>query len=578
MMMMSSTVNKQAHLNQLNALGASKPQKPKGADDSPKVDLVDAKADTFELSAAPREAVADAQATPPPPALQEAPQKQNSFLAIGSGIIAIASAIGAGVAFHKAGVAEEGLTALKKEVDSNKALATAADTIAESAAKGAKELAENATELLNEVKDSHNSFVEGFKENLGPLVFANNAALVRFAMGDKTGLNELLLQASEGHGANLTFLSAFLNNAVNGSLGSKGQAELFPGLLYTLHETLSHHDIVGNTNPAVVKKGAEIQQLVAVLKNLPKAERRGTTSETKAAFKTAFEEAVTKHGAALDDPTKVNLKALHDKDESELHEFAYKSLEARVGELDAALKAAPPTGSTGTGTTGSTTTSPAGSTTTGAGGATGKSVITVYPPGHVFVLPKQEELSNFKDGKWASWKTFSAEELPAIKDRILGVGVAGLDYYPAQAILKSAQLKSDPELLAHVAAALADGNHPLATMAFEGGASVKDDFLSRLVESARVYSGTVDSTTYPVAHPIADKFARVLGELKETKDPAKTAETLAQSLGLDPEADKAHIELAVAHHSSNTNVEMIAKYVAQQLTDIQDALAGPVIG
>ena len=80
MMMMSSTVNKQAHLNQLNALGASKPQKPKGADDSPKVDLVDAKADTFELATTPREAVADAQATPPPPHFKKHPRSRIASL------------------------------------------------------------------------------------------------------------------------------------------------------------------------------------------------------------------------------------------------------------------------------------------------------------------------------------------------------------------------------------------------------------------------------------------------------------------------------------------------------------------
>ena len=76
MMMMSSTVNKQAHLNQLNALGASQPTKKPKAEAAPKVDLVDAKADTFELSAAPREAVADAQATPPPRTSRSTPEAE----------------------------------------------------------------------------------------------------------------------------------------------------------------------------------------------------------------------------------------------------------------------------------------------------------------------------------------------------------------------------------------------------------------------------------------------------------------------------------------------------------------------
>ena len=80
MMMMSSTVNKQAHLNQLNALGASQPTKKPKAEAAPKVDLVDAKADTFELSAAPREAVADAQATPPPPHFKKHPRSRIASL------------------------------------------------------------------------------------------------------------------------------------------------------------------------------------------------------------------------------------------------------------------------------------------------------------------------------------------------------------------------------------------------------------------------------------------------------------------------------------------------------------------
>ena len=63
MMMMSSAVNKQQQpaLNPLGALKAPKEaKKPANEPTSPKLDLVDAQADKFELTASPRDAVADA--------------------------------------------------------------------------------------------------------------------------------------------------------------------------------------------------------------------------------------------------------------------------------------------------------------------------------------------------------------------------------------------------------------------------------------------------------------------------------------------------------------------------------------
>ena len=62
MMMMSSAVNKQTNLPQLSAMGNAKAPKEAHKHEAgaaaPKLDLVDAREDSFELSASPREAVA----------------------------------------------------------------------------------------------------------------------------------------------------------------------------------------------------------------------------------------------------------------------------------------------------------------------------------------------------------------------------------------------------------------------------------------------------------------------------------------------------------------------------------------
>ena len=287
MMMMSSTVNKQAHLNQLNALGASQPTKKPKAEAAPKVDLVDAKADTFELSAAPREAVADAQATPPPPpALQEAPQKQNSFLAIGSGIIAIASAIGAGVAFHKAGVAEEGLTALKKEVDSNKALATAADTIA----KEAKELAEKASTEAGA---------------LSAKVDKNRLALIAQLTRDRSDHLALLLETPNSGASKLKNLALFASEMFdepNTPTAIAGKRKYLSPFLTTLEETLSHSAIAGHTEAFVKDQATEIRELIQVLKRLPQPTDKTNWTE--------FDQQIDQHGSSLSESLREDLKRL----------------------------------------------------------------------------------------------------------------------------------------------------------------------------------------------------------------------------------------------------------------------------
>lgn len=403
-------------------------------------------------------------------------------------------------------MAEEGLTALKKEVDSNKALATAADTIAESAAKGAKELAEKAQTLATETGEKLSNTEKKLNEfiQIGETLFTDIGAFVMQGIEQKES-NQLtrlditaLLSNLKQEPKNIARTVRVFEGLAN--LPEAEVAEVLPQALEHVLTLVQDDAITKHVDRRIKKEASAIKAFIEVQKKLPQNE----ADPIKYAEK--FNEAIDTQKGKLGN-YETNLKNLVTETEESLPQKFAESFEKVVSDLRDLLS------------------SP--------------------------ILPTTNEIRIFSN---------NPNNLAYLKGRIFDGAQAGeaLSLDLAEAILNNNNLKTDPELLAHLAGTLADDKHPLASN-------------TALVTSLKnaVADYVTNGTT---SKPLAKKLQAVLGELANPPDNTKKFDKLASDLGLNKATDKAILDLLTKYHDSKpTTIEQL-QYIQTQLKAIARAV------
>jgi hypothetical protein len=436
MMMMSSAVNKQSNLHPLSAMGnAKKPaeahKQEAGAAAPPKLDLVDAKEDSFEFASSPREAVADATPTPagdtlslstPPAVAPPAPAKP-SMLAIGAGILATAASAGAIYLGFKNNELGEKIADQAKKIDLIDGIKTAGEATAK-LAKEAKDFA-----------DTHIADLTGRLQNAQDHAKGVNDHLVRNLL--KAGFNELvdadvprLLAHQKENPATsdtLLFVLEGLNSQTSKIKNSKAVlAEVLP----LAKQSVTASTITGHLNSNVRESALVLNALLEAKAKFPNFPTLGTDAQVNTTAMDTYRKAVEGFvQAEADKITDPRLKSQVEAFKSFANHTDEKALNDQI-------------------------------------------IVKVHNNLNTFnshvkrsISPELSEFANLKpDGTVDAYKNLDDVALANFKERILlPVNNKALTAEQANFILIHPNAKADPELLVHLAGTLTDLNHPLAS-------------------------------------------------------------------------------------------------------------------
>jgi len=526
MMMMSSAVNKQSNLHQLSAMGnAKKPteahKQEAGANTSPKLDLVDAKEDSFEFASSPREAVAD------PPAVSSGDNFTPTATVVAPPAPAksMAGLVGLGLAFIGLGA---GSYAAWKAHDIGGELEKQAKKldVAETAKKLADEAKAFAEKGLGELTGRLKTAEDHAKDLSIQLNLQHNLHMDTILEKNPINLSDADLSLLFRHVQEVNDVKA-LTHLVAGFKNNYPKQELAKGLPTSLlghvSNLVKHTDVTGNPDRQVVSQGKLIQALLAVQEKLPEIPpvvadaTQQTANMTK--YKSDFEAVVMAQAKTLGASLEAQLKRL--KDKTTKADIAEELLGVFSSELD-----------------------------------TLKNLAT-----RDSILPNATDITYFVN---------TPREIARFKGRVFDGVKAGevLNQEVANAILTERGLNSDPELLAHLAETLVDEKHPLHT-------EVRG-IVDSLQSAAKNYAEGIASAAGAIpkkSEVLAGKVQAVLEDLRTTSpDGNLTVDILASQLKLDKAADKVHLDLLMNYNTAKLAPAEHLTYIKNQLNAIAAAV------